>query len=128
MSFEHTKSITLDASAAIVQYTFVTITTAGRAVTVGTLGADAVGVAAEAVSAADITAGRRALNVFQLTGKVEVVVGTGGVTAGDAIASDATGQAVTAATGNKQLGYALETAAAGARATILLTKLADGAA
>ena len=46
-------------------------------------------------------------------GVSKLVVGAAGVTAGDLLASDANGHAVTAATGNKILGRALATGAAG---------------
>lgn len=51
-------------------------------------------------------------------GRVMVEVGTGGLTAGDDVASDANGEAITAATADIIVGKALETAAAGTRTTI----------
>jgi hypothetical protein len=48
-----------------------------------------------------------------ILGVSKVVVGTGGVTAGDLLATDNAGKAVTAQTGNKILGRALATGAAG---------------
>lgn len=51
-------------------------------------------------------------------GSPDVYVGTGGVTVGAEIASDAAGLAVTAALGNTVVGIARETAVAGALAKI----------
>ena len=48
-----------------------------------------------------------------ISGVSKVVVGTGGVTAGDLLATDNAGKAVTAASTNKILGRALATGAAG---------------
>lgn len=51
-------------------------------------------------------------------GRVMVEVGSGGLTAGDDVASDGNGEAITAATADIIVGKALETAAAGTRTTI----------
>jgi hypothetical protein len=48
-----------------------------------------------------------------ILGVSKLVVGTAGVTAGDLLATDVNGKAVTATTGNKILGRALATGAAG---------------
>ncbi len=53
-------------------------------------------------------------------GVTKVVVGAGGVTAGDLIATDNAGKAVTAAAGNKILGRALATGAAGVIIPLLI--------
>lgn len=55
-----------------------------------------------------------------IRGISKVVVGTGGLTAGNNVASDANAEAVLATTGEIILGTALETAAAGELARILL--------
>lgn len=55
-----------------------------------------------------------------IRGISKVVVGTGGVTAGSPVASDAAAEAIDATTGDMTLGTALETAAAGELARILL--------
>lgn len=57
-----------------------------------------------------------------LTGKEKVVVGTGGVTEMGAVASDANGAAVAAATTDIICGVALETVAAGGLAMILVAQ------
>jgi dihydrodipicolinate reductase len=57
------------------------------------------------------------------TGITKAVVGTGGVTAGDTVAVDATGAVVTAAAGNFGVGIALATAAATDIVSVLLVDL-----
>jgi len=53
-------------------------------------------------------------------GVSKVIVGTGGITAGDQVQTDATGAAIAAATGDWTLGMCLIGAAAGEYATILV--------
>lgn len=51
-------------------------------------------------------------------GRVLIEVGTGGLTAGDTVGVDANGEAVASATSDIIVGYCVEGAAAGGRATI----------
>lgn len=79
----------------------------GDTVDVAGAGEAAVGVLWNAPAAAG-----RAATVI-VGGEPNVYVGTGGVTVGDEIASDASGQAVTATSADVVVGIARETAAAG---------------
>lgn len=109
------KCITLLAAADLSanQNAFVTVNSSGRAALAAN-GADAVGILTNDPDAA----GRAA--TIQIDGVAKVKVGTGGLTAGDEVAADTNGVAIVAATGDAILGRALETAAAGAIARILL--------
>lgn len=122
MPFENTESISLTASAAIAQYRFVSVGANGRIAQSGA------GVDPHAVSAEAATAAGQVINVFELSGKVEVEAGAA-VTAGVEVASDATGRAVAATSGNEVGGVALESAsAAGERITVLMSKRSGPAA
>ena len=57
-----------------------------------------------------------------LSGVVKVIVGTGGLTAADNVASDANGAAITAASGDAILGVAMEDTAAGGIGRVLLNR------
>lgn len=57
---------------------------------------------------------------LRILGLTKMVVGSGGVTAGDKIMVDGNGKAVTATTGNFVVGIAEDTAAAGALTTVLI--------
>lgn len=87
------------------QYTFVKRGASDTVVAAGA-GEAAVGVQWNAPAAAG-----RPVSVI-MGGEPNVYVGTGGVTVGDEIASDAAGKAVTAGSGDVVLGLARETAAA----------------
>jgi hypothetical protein len=93
------------------QWTFVIQNTTDRTVVNATDGQ-----AADGVLINDPISGAAATVVT--AGRVIIEVGTGGLTAGDAVASDLNGEAITAATGDIIVGKALETAAAGTRTTI----------
>lgn len=93
------------------QYTFVKRTTNDRVIQAGA-GEAAVGVLWNAPAAVD-----RAATVIT-GGQPHVYVGTGGLTAGDEVASDATGQAVTAVSTDVVVGIARVTAGAGELAQI----------
>lgn len=93
------------------QWTFVIQNTTDRTVISATDGQ-----AADGVLINNPTSGGAATVVTH--GRVIVEVGTGGLTAGDLVASDANGEAITAATADVVVGKALETAAAGERTTI----------
>lgn len=109
------QSITLEADADLsgVQYRFVTVTG------VHTCGAIAAsGVRADGVLQNDPAASGRAATVaFSGVSKVEA---GGTVTAGDEVAVDGTGRAVTAATGNQIVGLALSSGAATELISVLL--------
>lgn len=93
------------------QFTFVIGNTTDRTVVNATDGQ-----AADGVLINTPTSGAAATVVT--AGRVMIEVGTGGLTAGDLVASDANGEAITAATADIVVGKALETAAAGTRTTI----------
>jgi hypothetical protein len=91
------------------QYRFVTVDSNGR-MAVATRGALAIGILQDKPAAID-----RSGAVRVVCGTVsKVVVGTGGLTKGQVIVSDANGAAVTAASSdNAYLGFALEAGSAG---------------
>lgn len=93
------------------QFTFVIGNTTDRTVVNATDGQ-----AADGVLINDPISGAAATVVTN--GRVIIEVGTGGLTAGDDVASDANGEAITADTADIIVGKALETAAAGTRTTI----------
>lgn len=88
------------------QYKFVTINTSGQAALVGSAGGRAVGVLQD-----DPDAAGRVGNVMVGTGITKVIAGEA-LAIGYPVASDATGKAVEAATGEAQLGIVLEAASA----------------
>lgn len=96
------------------QFRFVEIATDGQVDLVSAAGGNAIGVLMDKPNAAG-----RAAQVA-VNGVAKVVAGTGGVTAGDEVQSDGSGEAIAAAAGDKVLGRALTTAAAGELAEILL--------
>lgn len=93
------------------QWTFVIQNTTDRTVVNATDGQ-----AADGVLINDPISGAAATVVTN--GRVIIEVGTGGLTAGDDVASDTNGEAITADTADIIVGKALETAAAGTRTTI----------
>ncbi len=106
MAYEQTlRTIGVPASADLSasQFCFVVVNANGQ-LALPSAGGDAEGILQDKPNAAGQAAE---------VGVSKVVVGTGGVTAGDLLATDANGKAVTAATGNKILGRALATGAAG---------------
>ena len=113
---QHPICVTLIAGADLSakQFFFVSVAADGQVDPTGD-GADAAGVLQNAPAAAG-----RAAEVA-ISGVVKVEAG-GSVTAGDDIASDASGNAVTAATGDQILGVALEDGADGQRIEILFQK------
>jgi len=88
------------------QYYFVTTAADGQVDPTGD------GLMADGILQNDPAAAGYAASVA-ISGVSKVSVGAGGVTAGDDVSSDATGQANTAATGDVILGRALETGASG---------------
>ena len=116
MAYEQTlRNISLLAGADLSasQFCFVVVNNAGQ-LALPAAGGDADGVLQDKPNAAG-QAGEVAI-----LGVSKVVVGTGGVTAGDLIATDNAGKAVTAATGNKILGRAMATGAAGTIVPVLI--------
>lgn len=95
------------------QFCFVVVNSSGQ-LALPAAGGDADGVLQDKPNAAG-QAGEVAI-----LGVSKVVVGTGGVTAGDLVATDNAGKAVTAATGNKILGRAMATGAAGSIVPVLI--------
>lgn len=93
------------------QWTFVKMNTTDRTVVNTTDGEAAFGVLIN-----DPESGNAATVVTH--GRVIVEVGTGGLSAGDNVASDANGEAITAASSDIVVGKALEDAAVGTRTTI----------
>lgn len=88
------------------QFCFMVVNSSGQ-LALPSAGGDADGILQDKPNAAAVEGELAVLGVSKL------VVGTAGVTAGDLLATDANGKAVTATTGNKILGRALATGAAG---------------
>ena len=105
------ESMIAGADLSALQFTFVKLNTTDRTV-VAAGNADA----AFGVLINDPTSGQAATVVTH--GRVMVEVGTGGLTAGDTVGVDANGEAVTSATSDIIVGYAVEAAAAGTLGTI----------
>lgn len=93
------------------QFTFVKMNTTDRTVVNTVDGEAAIGVLIN-----DPASGGAATVVTH--GRVIVEVGAGGLTAGDNVASDLNGEAITAATADVIVGVCVDGAAAGGRATI----------
>lgn len=113
---ESAQVITIEAGADLSsdQHKFVVIASDGQVDLVGSAGADADGVLMNKPSAA----GRDAL--VQFGGVAKVIVGSGGLTAGNKVQSDASGLAIVASSSDHVLGKVLKTYAAGDVASILL--------
>jgi hypothetical protein len=102
----HTISALASADLSASQFCFVAVNSSGQ-LALPSAGGDAEGILQDKPNAAGLAGEVGILGVSKL------VVGTGGVTAGDLLATDVNGKAVTATTGNKILGRALATGAAG---------------
>ena len=115
MPFENVESITLVATGAIPQRRFVTINTSGRAAR-SAAGDDAVGIALDSASTnGDV------IPVAQLDGsRMEIEAGAA-VANGSLIASDATGRAIVATSGNPILGRAVVAASAAGEIIDIIT-------
>lgn len=96
------------------QYLFVQLASDGQVDLVASAGGDAIGVLLN-----DPDAAGKAAEV-QILGVAKVKVGSGGLTAGHKVQSDASGQAITAASGDHVLGRAMHTAVEGDIASVLL--------
>lgn len=126
MVFESVRPITHEAAATAIRIRrFLVLNTAAQVAEAGA-DAEAVGVSLEAVA---VSSAGTTLAVAALDGsKVEVAAGAA-VTIGDFVTSDAQGRAVTATTGERILGQAMEAAGAADEViTILTGKGALGAA
>ena len=109
MAYEQTlRTIGVPASADLSasQFCFVAVNANGQ-LALPAAGGDADGILQDKPNAAG------AVGEVGILGVSKLVVGAGGVTAGDLLATDVNGKAVTAAAGNKILGRALTTGAAG---------------
>ena len=109
MAYEQTlRTIGVPASADLSasQFCFMVVNSSGQ-LALPSAGGDADGILQDKPNAAAVEGELAVLGVSKL------VVGTAGVTAGDLLATDANGKAVTATTGNKILGRALATGVAG---------------
>lgn len=114
------KGFKVEGVAAAVAYRFVGFGTANWSVSITpTLNGVVAGVLMENVDAAKVATGKVIANVRML-GIAPVKVGSGGVTRGTYVGTDATGQAITAASG-QVVGLALESGAAGDIIDVLLT-------
>ena len=102
----HTISAPASTDLSASQFCFVAVNSSGQ-LALPSAGGDAEGILQDKPNAAGVAGEVGILGVSKL------VVGTGGVTAGDLLATDVNGKAVTATTGNKILGRALTTGAAG---------------
>lgn len=108
-----------DAAAALTQYTAVKLS-ANQTVTPVTAEGDAwIGISQFAVTSGEILEGKGA--TVWLMGTSLIKVGTGGITLGNIVVMDASGQAVASNTGARPLGIALNTGVAGDLIPVLLT-------
>jgi hypothetical protein len=94
------------------QYLFMKFTASGIEVC-DTAGEDAIGVLQDKPTAGKVGA-------IAYSGVSKVIVGTGGITAGAGVQTNASGEAIAASTGDYKLGVALQTGAAGAIVPVLL--------
>ena len=118
MAFEETLvNINREASADLSasQYRFVTVDANGQVAAAGADAALAIGVLQNKPDAA----GRAA--TVAISGVSKVAVGTGGVTAGAEVTTDASGNVVAATAGQNVVGIALETASATALCPVFIT-------
>jgi hypothetical protein len=109
MAYEQTlRTICAPASADLsaAQFCFVVVNASGQ-LALPAAGGEAEGILQDKPNGAGVYGEVGILGISKL------VVGTAGVTAGDLLATDVNGKAVTATTGNKILGRALATGAAG---------------
>lgn len=116
------KGFKVEGVAAAVAYRFVGFGTANWGVTVTpTANGVVAGVIMENVDAAKVATGKVIANV-RVLGIAPVKVGTGGLTRGAQVGTDATGQAVVAASGFV-VGLALESGVAGDIIDVLITPM-----
>lgn len=96
------------------QFRLVDINSSGNVAVVASAGAKGVGVLMNKPSAAAEDA------EVAVAGVAKVVIGSGGVTAGNKVQSDASGGAIVASTSDHVFGTAMESVAAGAVGAVLL--------
>ncbi len=96
------------------QFKFVDVAADGQVDLVSGAGGDAVGVLQNAPAAA----GRPAAVAY--AGRVKVIIGVGGIVAGNVVQSDALGLAILATTADQVLGRCLKGGSAGELAEVLL--------
>lgn len=115
-SREQVQSITLPAAADLSasQYRFVDVNSSGQAAVVASAGAKGVGV----LSNKPLGVGQAA--TVDYSGVTKVVTGSGGLTAGNKVQSDASGGAIVAASGDHVFGIALKTTVENELCPILL--------
>lgn len=113
---EQVQSITLEAGADLSagQFRFVVVAADSQVDLVASAGGDADGVLQN-----DPDAAGKAAEVAY-AGRVKVVIGVGGLTTGDKVQSDASGEAILAASGDHVLGKCLVGGAAGELGEVLL--------
>lgn len=115
-AMEQVQSITLEAGADLSagQFRFVLVAADGQVDLVGAAGGDSDGVL---LNDPDL-AGKAATVAY--AGRVKVVIGVGGLAAGDKVQSDASGEAILAAASDHVLGKCLVGGAAGELGEVLL--------
>ena len=115
-TMENVRTITKEAGADLSagQFKFVEIAADGQVDLVGSAGGSGIGVLLNKPNAAGVAA------TIAVDGVVKVIAGTGGLTAGDKVQSDAAGAGITAAASDHVLARAMTTAAAGELAEVLL--------
>ena len=124
-------AISVTFAAAIAQAVFVQIDATSGAGEVSAAGGDiAIGITLEEITAADFTAGKTTVAVQEITGggRARILLAEI-VTIGDAITSDASGEAVLAdTTGDITLGYAASAGAVGDYITMTVSQSAVASA
>lgn len=113
---ESVTSITVEAGADLSagQFRFVEVAADGQVDLVAAAGGDGIGVLLNKPNAAGVAA------EVAVMGVAKVVIGVGGLTTGNRVQSDASGEAIVAATGDIVLGRAITGGAAGELASVLL--------
>lgn len=116
-AMEQVQSITLEAGADLSagQFRFVLVAADGQVDLVSAAGGDSDGVLLNDPDAA----GKAATVAY--AGRVKVVIGVGGLVAGNKVQSDASGEAILAASGDHVLGKCLVGGAAGELGEVLLS-------
>ena len=121
MGLEQARPLTFTSGAVVSARRFVKLNTSGKAIQATAGGADALGISAEATTAADKT-----FHVDILDGSKLVITAGAALTLGDRITSDATGRAVAAVSGDQVLGVVQEAAgAAGEEVTIVTQRVGE---
>lgn len=114
------KTISLPAAAAINLFRFHVINSSGQFAQNAVAAGDCAGVSQNNPSASG-----QACECMVGIGVTKIKLGSGGITAGQPIASDGSGQGIYAATGDRILGYALNTGVSGDIVSMLFQKGAE---